>query len=68
MEITRGQVVTVDTASGDEIEMVALGAITAGIDFPIVRVCTPDDWASGVGDDESIPWPARNVHDRRVTA
>jgi len=62
MDIERGQLVEVETASGERVTMRALGDRTAGVDFPIVRVCTPDDWDQGNGDDLGIPWPARNVH------
>lgn len=60
VEIRRGDLVEVTTAGGETVKMRALGGRTAGHDFPIVLVCTPEEWDSS-DDPEGIPWPTKHV-------
>ena len=63
MDIKRGDAVTVRTAFGDLLERVALTGVEMGRDFPVVWVCSRDDWEAGkTGDQpEGLPWPADDV-------
>lgn len=64
MEITRGDAVTVRTAFGDLLERVALTGVEMGRDFPVIWVCSRDEWeASNTETDqpEGLPWPADDV-------
>ena len=63
MEIKRGDRVTVRTAFGDRLERVALSAIEMGRDFPVVWVCSPEEWEAREQPDPPIglPWPAEDV-------
>lgn len=54
------------TAGGEEVQMVALGGPTRGLDFAVVWVCTSDDWDSTVGRGGTtvgIPWPVEYVRE-----
>lgn len=68
MEIKRGDRVTVRTAFGDQLERVALSAIEMGRDFPVVWVCSSEEWDAREGADQPVglPWPADDV--RRADA
>jgi hypothetical protein len=44
--------------------MVALGPVTQGYDFPVVWVCTQEEWARAqeAGDEaDGIPWPSSSL-------
>ena len=73
MQIKRGDAVTVRTAFGDLLERVALTGVEMGRDFPVVWVCSRDEWEAGkteADQPEGLPWPADDVHlvDRPVEA
>ena len=60
MAIERGTMVEARTASGRWVKLVALGDPAQGKDFPVLWVCTPDEWgqATSRGEEpEGIPWP-----------
>lgn len=60
MNIEPGSVLDVTTASGDTIRMRAIGAPKRGRDFPVVWVCTEEEYArsQAKGDEpDGIPWP-----------
>jgi hypothetical protein len=59
MAITSGMVLKVTTAGGAQILMRALSGPEKGRDFPIVWVCTEEDFEAASNGDESvkIPWP-----------
>lgn len=60
MAITRGDVVEATTAGGEQVRMRALGAPTQGYDFPVLWVCTEQEWRRAqVANDEpdGLPWP-----------
>jgi hypothetical protein len=64
MEIKRGDAVTVRTAFGDLLERVALTGVEMGRDFPVVWVCSRDEWEAGTTETdkpEGLPWPADDV-------
>ncbi len=64
MEIKRGDAVTVRTAFGDLLERVALTGVEMGRDFPVVWVCSRDEWGASKGGSEELdglPWPADDV-------
>lgn len=64
MEIKRGDLVTVRTAFGDQLERVALTSIEMGRDFPVVWVCSPEEWPARDIEGqrpEGLPWPAEDV-------
>lgn len=66
MTISRGDVLEATTASGTAVTMRAMGAPIQGRDFPVVWVCTEDEWlrAEGDGDDpDGLPWPLDAVHE-----
>lgn len=65
MAIEAGVLVEVVTASGKTARMRALGVPTQGRDFPVVWVCTEDEYEqAGPGDEvEGIPWPLDAVHE-----
>lgn len=64
MEITAGTLLVVTTASGEEVPMRATGHPVRGRDFPVVWVCTEDEFqmaeASGKSM-EGVPWPLTDV-------
>jgi hypothetical protein len=61
MAIEFGTDVEVIDAFGERVRMKALGPPGPGRDFTVVMVCTEDEWLAGVGEEESIPWPAEYV-------
>ena len=64
MEIQAGTRVLVRTAFDDLIEWRALSGIEPGIDFPVVWVCTEEEWAEAQqagAQVEGDPWPAEDV-------
>lgn len=60
MAIDVGSIVEARTASGELVSMRAMGAPTRGRDFPVLWVCTQEEWeraqASGTAPD-GLPWP-----------
>lgn len=73
MEIRRGDTVTVRTAFGDLLERVALTGVEMGRDFPVVWVCSLEEWTAASNESdlpEGLPWPADDVQlvDRPVEA
>jgi hypothetical protein len=64
--ITRGSEIEGRTACGEWIKLVALGAPTQGRDFPIVWVCTPEEYAAAKAEDrepDGLPWPLDAVQE-----
>lgn len=60
MTINRGDVLEATTASGVVEHLRALGAPSRGHDFPVVWVCTEDEWrrSQSAGDEaDGLPWP-----------
>lgn len=60
MEIEAGTLLEVITASGESAHMRALGAPVRGRDFPVVWVCTEEEYTAARLHDErsaGIPWP-----------
>ncbi len=58
--VNRGDVVQATTAGGEQVLMRALGAPTQGYDFPVLWVCTEEEWqrAEAEGDQpDGLPWP-----------
>jgi hypothetical protein len=70
MDIERGDLVDATTASGSTVRMRALGGVVQGHDFPVVWVCTEEEWERSLGANESadgIPWPIDAVHQLAAT-
>jgi hypothetical protein len=66
MSIHRGSAVEVTTANGDQIVMRALGQPIRGRDFPVVWVCTDEEYerAESAGDEaDGLPWPLDALHE-----
>lgn len=63
MEIRAGAPVVVTTASGDKLSMRALGAPRRGRDFPVVWVCSQEEYMAAEPPDvpRGIPWPLTDV-------
>lgn len=57
MDIERGTLLTATTASGTHVRLRALDQPTRGRDFPVVWVCTEQEFASGADGLVGIPWP-----------
>lgn len=60
MEIETGTLLEVVTASGERAHMRALGAPVRGRDFPVVWVCTEEEYEAAQAHGErsaGIPWP-----------
>jgi hypothetical protein len=50
-----------ETAGGGHATMRALGGVVQGYDFPVVWVCTPEEYAraeSAGAEPDGIPWPS----------
>ncbi|WP_157185953.1 hypothetical protein [Mycobacterium canetti] len=65
MKIERGDLIDATTASSGVVRMRALGRPIQGRDFPVVWVCTDNEWerANAAGDDpDGLPWPLDAVH------
>lgn len=64
MEIKRGDRVLARSAFGDELERRATTGVVRGRDFPVVWVCTEEEWQdaerSGTEPDAE-PWPSEDV-------
>jgi hypothetical protein len=64
MEIRAGALLDCETAGGGHVHMVALGSVVQGYDFPVVWVCTQEEFARAqeTGDEpDGIPWPFSSV-------
>jgi hypothetical protein len=64
MAIEAGTVLEATTASGDTVLLRSIGEPTRGRDFPVVWVCTEEEYqrAQAEGDDpDAIPWPLTAV-------
>lgn len=63
MSISKGDCVIVRTAYGTQVPMVAMSGIERGRDFPIIWVCTREDFArDGFEHTENWrPWPVEDV-------
>jgi hypothetical protein len=60
MSIEPGTLVEATTASGTKVLMRAVGSPTRGRDFPVVWVCTEQEYerAHAEGDEpDALPWP-----------
>ncbi|WP_066914364.1 hypothetical protein [Mycobacterium interjectum] len=60
MKIERGDLLDVTTASGAIVRMRAMNVPVQGRDFPVVWVCTEQEWDRATASDEEpdgIPWP-----------
>lgn len=64
MAVNRGDVVEAMTAGGEQVSMRALGAPMQGYDFPVLWVCTEEEWqraeAEG-GEPDGLPWPVTAI-------
>ena len=64
MSIQVGEPVTVRTASGETVEMIALSEVEPGQDFMIVWVCSPAEATAARTEGrepKGVPWPASAV-------
>lgn len=63
MSISKGDAVIVRTAYGSQVPMVAMSGIERGRDFPIIWVCTPEDFARDGFERNANwrPWPTEDV-------
>lgn len=64
MEIRAGALLDCETAGGGHVHMVALGSVVQGQDFPVVWVCTEEEFSrSQQTEDEpnGLPWPLASV-------
>lgn len=66
MSIQRGDLVDATTARGVTVQMRALGKPVRGRDFPVVWLCTEEQWARAKAANEEVagvPWPLDAVHE-----
>lgn len=63
MAIEAGMLVEAMTASGTTVRMRATGQPVQGRDFPVVWVCTEEEWDAAPGEIAGIPWPLDSVHE-----
>jgi len=64
MKIQPGSRVLVRTAFDSKVERRAVTGVEPGIDFPVVWVCTEEEWTAaqhGGSPVEGDPWPAEDV-------
>lgn len=60
--IKPGDEVRALTATQQWIPLRATSAVTQGVDFPVVWLCSDEDWENvQEGDRAAIPWPAEAV-------
>jgi hypothetical protein len=60
--IEAGAIVLVRTADGKQLQRRAVTGVEDGLDFPVVWVCTEDEWAVRNGSmPQGLPWPAEDV-------
>jgi hypothetical protein len=70
MSIERGEAVDATTARGTMVRMRALGKPMRGHDFPVVWLCTEDEWDRAIStndEPDGIPWPLDAVHELAST-
>jgi hypothetical protein len=63
-EIRKGSRVLARSALDTMLQRRAVSGVEAGIDFPVVRICTEDEWVAAERegrDPAGIPWPADEV-------
>jgi len=64
MEIRAGTLLECETAGGGHARMVALGSVIQGYDFPVVWVCTQEEYARAQQTEDKpdgLPWPSSSV-------
>jgi len=64
MKIEAGTYLLVTTASGEKVRMRAMGHPVRGRDFPVVWVCTDEEYdqlVQGGVEPQGIPWPVEAV-------
>jgi hypothetical protein len=64
MEIAPGAKVIVRTAADDLLRCRAMSGVVPGHSFPVVWVCTEEDWATAQSqgiEPDGVPWPAEDV-------
>jgi hypothetical protein len=65
MEIVRGSLLQVETASGNLVTMRALGPPQQGRDFRVVWVCTEEEFGRAQRareEPKGLPWPYTAIH------
>ena len=70
MEITAGTPVWAESALGERLGRVAATAIVPGLDFPVVWICEPEEWATAQAEGRepiSVPWPAEAVSSKPLS-
>lgn len=63
-KISTGDRVVVQTADKREVRRIAVSTVVQGGDFPVVWVCSDDEWSAAQKEGRApnaIPWPAVNV-------
>lgn len=71
MEIRAGTLLDCETAGGGHVHMIALGSVTQGYDFPVVWVCTQEEWAraqEAQDEADGIPWPYSSLRVLEATS
>jgi hypothetical protein len=71
MEIRAGTLLDCETAGGGRVHMVALGSVIQGYDFPVVWVCTQEEFARAQeeGDEaDGLPWPYSSLRVLEATS
>jgi hypothetical protein len=66
MKINPGDVVTVITADGQHLPRRAASEILSGYDFPVVMVCTEEEWAAAAEDrrdPDTLAWPVTAIEE-----
>jgi hypothetical protein len=64
MEITPGAKVLARSASDELLPCRATSGVVPGHSFPVVWVCTEEDWEAAQSqgiEPDSVPWPAEDV-------
>ena len=60
--IEPGTIVLIRTADDKQLQRRATSGVEDGLDFPVVWVCTEDEWAARNGSTpQGLPWPAEDV-------
>lgn len=71
MAIRVGDRVEVTTADGEQVVMRALGGPMQGRDFPVVWVCTEDEYMRAERDKDEpdgLPWPLNALRELEVAS
>jgi hypothetical protein len=61
MDIIAGTLLDCETAGGGHVVMRALGPPEQGRDFPVIWVCTPEDYERSGSMPDGVPWPRSAV-------